>query len=92
MSYQRRIWCLVFPIALLALVMGTTLGMVWHHHVNSSADTCPICHLSHQAIEPTVANVHIYALVPTGTGPEPQHIGFTPSSIPRHIPARAPPA
>ena len=69
---QKRIWRLVFPIALLALVIGTTLGGVWHHHANFLADTCPICHLSHQAIEPPLASARVYILVPTGPGPEPQ--------------------
>jgi hypothetical protein len=90
-SDKKRIWCLIVPIALLALVMGTTLGMVWHHHVSSSPDNCPICHLNHQAIESSVASVRIYALVPTDGEPEAQPVNFVPSSIPRHIPPRAPP-
>jgi hypothetical protein len=83
---------MVVPIALLALLMCTTLGVVWHHHVTASPDTCPICHLDHLAIEPSVASVHVDLLVPTGIELEPQNISFTPNSSSRHIPARAPPA
>jgi hypothetical protein len=83
---------MVVPIALLALLMCTTLGMVWHHHVTTSPDTCPICHLGHLAIEPSVATVQTHVLVPTDIELEPQNISFTPDSSPRHIPARAPPA
>lgn len=92
MSDRKRLWRLVFPIALLALVIGTTFGMVWHDHAGSSPDTCPICHLNHQAIEPSVASIRVQALVPTGTDPEPQEISFVTSSSSRRIPARAPPA
>ncbi|HEV2709628.1 MAG TPA: hypothetical protein VGU67_05425 [Edaphobacter sp.] len=83
---------MIVPIALLALLMCTTLGTVWHHHVTTSPDTCPICHLSHLAIEPSVASVPVSVPAPTGMELEPQHISFTRNSSPRHIPARAPPA
>jgi hypothetical protein len=89
---QKRIWRTVLPIALLALVMGTTLGGVWHRHAISSPDACPICHLSHQAIEATPANARVYILAPTGPGPEPQHYRFILSPAAAHVPARAPPA
>ena len=92
MSDQRRIWSLVLPIAILALLLGTTAGMVWHHHMGAAPDNCPICHLSHQAIEPTIANVRVATLVPVGSGPEPQAVRLTPDSVPRDIPPRGPPA
>jgi hypothetical protein len=82
----------MFPLVLLALVIGTTLGTVWHDHVISSPDTCPICHLSHQAIEPSVVSIRVGALIPTGTHPEPQHISFNTSSAAQLIPPRGPPA
>src|SRR3984957_18990008 len=89
---QKRIWRMVLPIALLALVIGTTLGGVWHRHAISSPDACPICHLSHQAIEPTPASTCLYILVPTGPAPESQHYSFIVSPAAAHVPARAPPA
>lgn len=92
MSGQNRIWRLVLPIAILALLLGTTVGMVWHHHVGVSSDNCPICHLSHQAIEPAVASIRVATLVPTGNGPELQPINLPQASVPRDIPARGPPA
>jgi hypothetical protein len=91
-SGQKRIWDLVLPIALLALMIGTTVGEVWHYHANFSPGTCPICHVSHQAIEPPVASDRATILVPTGPGPEPQRYTFVPSLAERHIAARAPPA
>jgi hypothetical protein len=92
LSEQKQIWRTVLPIALLVLVIGTTLGGVWHRHAISSPDACPICHLSHQAIEPTLASTRVYILVPTGPGPEPQHYSSILNPAARHIPARAPPA
>ncbi len=91
-SDQKKIWRLMLPIALLALVLGTTLGEVWHHHANSLPDTCPICQLRHQAIEPPLTDARVYILVPTGPGPEPQLYNFAPSPVARHIPVRGPPA
>jgi hypothetical protein len=91
-SEQKRIWRTVLPIALLVLVIGTTLGGVWHRHAISSPDACPICHLSHQAIEPALASTRVYILVPTGPGPEPQHYSSVLNPAAGHIPARAPPA
>src|ERR1700679_3347245 len=92
MSDRRRLWRLTLSVALLALVIGaTTLGMVWHDHAISSPDTCPICHLSHQTIEPSVVSVRVYTPVATDTSPEPRHINFTSSSDLLRIPPRAPP-
>ncbi|MDW5265259.1 MULTISPECIES: hypothetical protein [Acidobacteriaceae] len=83
---------MVVPIALLALLMCTTLGMVWHHHVNTAPDNCPICHLSHLVVEPSVPAIHVSVLPSTGIGLEPLNIRFMVDSSPRNIPARAPPA
>jgi hypothetical protein len=93
MSDLKRIWRLTLPIAILALLLGTTLGMVWHHHqTESSADTCPICHLSHVVIEPIVADIQVHAPVPIGDALEQQLVRFAPNLFPRDVPARGPPA
>jgi hypothetical protein len=92
LSDQKRIWRTVLAIALLVLVIGTTLGGAWHRHANSSPDACPICHLSHDAIEPTVAGSRVYILVPSGPGPEPEQSSLVLRLATGHIPARAPPA
>jgi hypothetical protein len=91
-SGGKTIWRLVLPIALLALILGTTFGVVWHHHANSSPDNCPICHLSHQVLEPAPASARISILIPAGAAPEVQN--FDPVSIGarQQIAARAPPA
>jgi hypothetical protein len=92
MADQKQLWRLVLPVALLAFVLGTTFGRVWHHHANSSPETCPICHLSHQAIEAQSAGVRVITLVPKGPGPEPLRRSFTTIPAIQRIPARAPPA
>ena len=79
-------------MALLALVLGTTLSMVWDHHVDSSSDSCPICHLSHQAVDTPTATVRLAAPVTTDAGPEPLYLSSPSASAPRFIPARGPPA
>jgi hypothetical protein len=91
-SNRKSIWRLIIPIAILALVIGTTLGEVWHRHVNTSPETCPICHLSHQAVEPAVASVSAEILVPEGPGPEPLEAASAPRLVAPQLPARAPPA
>ena len=82
----------MIPVALVLLLMGTTLGVVWHHHATSSPDNCPICHLSHQAVEPAPANARVAVLVATGDAPEAQHLRFVRVLSARQLPPRAPPA
>ena len=89
---QLTVWRLVMPIALLALVIGTTLGEVWHRHVDTSPESCPICHLSHQAVEPATAAVRVEKLIPEGDGPEPLIAAVSTRLIAPELPARAPPA
>lgn len=88
---RKSAWYLVIPIAILALVIGTTLGEVWHRHVNTSPENCPICHLSHQAPEPAVATVRAEILVPEGPALESPKIAWLPRLAVRQLPARAPP-
>jgi hypothetical protein len=91
-SGRKTIWRLVLPIALLALILGTTFGVVWHHHATSSPDNCPICHLSHQALEPAPASARISILIPAGAAPEFQNFEAVLTGTSRQIAARAPPA
>jgi hypothetical protein len=89
MPDPKRTLRVVIPIALLALLLGSTLGAVWHHHANTSSDTCVLCHL---VIAPSVAGIGACVLVPKGAGPEPRYISFIARSDARQIPPRAPPA
>jgi len=91
-SVENSVKRLMIPIVLLALVIGTTLGSVWHRHLNSSPEACPICHLSHQAVEPAMLNVRAEILVPEGPAPEPQEIASLSRLVVPRLPARAPPA
>jgi len=88
MPDRKQIWRLVVPLALLVLVLGTMLGMVWHHHTSSS-DNCPLCHLT---FAPSLAGIRACILVPAGAGPAPRYISFIAPFAPRQVPARAPPA
>lgn len=90
-SDHCRLWRLVLPIALLALLLGTTAGVVWHHHAGLTSDNCPICHMSHQTVAPAVANVRMHRPVRTGASPEPQIAHLVEDSVPRDVPARGPP-
>lgn len=90
---RKSIWRLVIPIAVLALVIGTTLGDVSHRHdANTTSENCPICHLSHQAAEPAVASACTEILIPEGASPEPLDANSISCLIAPRIPARAPPA
>jgi hypothetical protein len=89
---RKSAWRLVTPIAVLALVIGMTLGEVWHRHANTSPETCPICHLSHQAVESAVPTVRAEIFVPKGPVPEPQEVASIPRFVAAQLPARAPPA
>jgi hypothetical protein len=92
MSDQKRICRLVLPIAILALVIGTTFGEVWHRHISSSPETCPICHMSNLAVELPLSNVRPFLLVPAVYRLEPQRFSFHSRPAILRIPARAPPA
>ncbi|HXQ25485.1 MAG TPA: hypothetical protein VN822_03665 [Candidatus Acidoferrales bacterium] len=92
MSEPKPIRYLVIPVALLALLLvGMTLGSVWHHHNGSSESTCPICHLNHQPIDRPVAADQAPTLALVAPTPEPQDTGLAPAPVFRPLPARAPP-
>jgi hypothetical protein len=93
MRKPKSIRYLVVPVALLALLLvGMTLGSVWHHHAGSADESnCPICHLSHQPIDrpAPVDQAPARALVePTLDPVDP---GPSPTLVVRRVPARAPP-
>ena len=89
MSEQKPVRCVVVPIVILLLVLGITFGMAWHHHADSSAAACPICHM---VITPLAAGIQAcWVPVPIGTVSEAIYMGAVARSVP-HLPARAPPA
>ncbi len=90
---QKPIRYMVVPVALLVLlVFSMTIGSVWHHHANSSESTCPICHLSHQPIERSVASVRTPTLAPVGPRLESREPNLSPTRVTERVPARAPPS
>jgi len=74
------------------LVAAMTLGGVGHRHLNSSDTNCPICHLTHQPIEPLLATDRSPALYPLGPRQEPEEYGCSPCPATGRVPARAPPS
>jgi hypothetical protein len=46
---------------LIVLVVATTMGMVWHHHDQCSADKCTLCHM---VIAPPSAVTEAIGLIP----------------------------
>jgi hypothetical protein len=92
MRKPRSIRYLAVPVALLALLLiGMTMGSVWHHHVGSSESSCPICHLSHQPIDRPLATNPAPALALVTPAPELRDAGLEPSPVVPRLPARAPP-
>jgi hypothetical protein len=74
------------------LVVATTTGSLWHHHADSKEASCPICHLSHQPIAPTLVADSTPDLTPLGKQPDVLEPADAPAPSLLHIPARAPPA
>jgi hypothetical protein len=46
MLSRLRAWYVILPIVLIAFLVATTMGMVWHHHAGGTADGCALCHLT----------------------------------------------
>ena len=45
MTDPTRIWRVIVSALLIALLLATTMGMVWHNHDQCSAGNCTLCHL-----------------------------------------------
>jgi hypothetical protein len=84
---------LAVAVTLLALMLvGMTLGSVWHHHaVSSDEANCSICHLSHQPIDRPAPVNETSALVIIEPALEIASPGAAPTQVVRRVPARAPP-
>lgn len=75
------------------LVIATTTGSLWHHHANANNEaSCPICHMSHSPIAPTLLADSAPDLAPLGRQPEVQEPADAPAPSIRRVPARAPPS
>ena len=80
------------PVVLLALlVLSMTIGSLWHHHAGSSEAACPICHLSHQSVEPPQTGDRTPALAVVEFYTEPHSVPFVAAQVDERVPARAPP-
>jgi hypothetical protein len=89
MFNQSRIWRVIVPVVLIAVVMATSFGMAWHDHDHCSSVQCALCHL---VTAPPIAAALVHAPVFTGAGPVPQSNQTVARLIARQVPARAPPA
>ena len=79
--------------ALLALLLiAASAGSIWHHHNHSSEFSCQVCHLGHQAVEPSLASERILAaeLVESLSASQDPIVRYGP--IFRRAPSRAPPS
>jgi len=89
MSRQKSVRCTVIPIVILLLILGIPFGMTLHHHVDSSAAACPICHM---VITPLAAGIQAWWVpVLVGTVSVALYTEPVARTLPR-LPARAPPA
>jgi hypothetical protein len=92
MPSRKPIRYLMVPAMLLALLVLTmALGAVWHHHSTSSCANCPICHLSHQPMERTLAGDRTPSLAPIEIQAQQYEPRFSPSPVIPCLAARAPP-
>jgi hypothetical protein len=94
MRKQTSIRWMALPIVLLlaVLLVGMTVGSVWHHHDSSASEaSCPICHLSHQPVNLSIAPDSTPAFALVAPTPEPRKASFAPKPVFRRVPARAPP-
>jgi hypothetical protein len=83
----------LIPLALLALLLvGMTLtSVIWHHHDGATEAGCPICHLSHQAIDRPAAVNQATTFARVAPAAEIRDAGLGSSPALRRVPARAPP-
>lgn len=85
----NRIWRVLVPVVLIAVVLATTMGMVCHDHHRCSADQCTLCHL---VIAPTVANTGVGELASAPAEYVVQSDFFISRFVADQISSRAPPA
>jgi hypothetical protein len=80
-------------VALLMLVLiASALGGAWHHHKGAFDANCCLCHVSHQAFEPSLAvSSQPVLAVLKGRHQEPAAPPFLTQPVARRLPARAPP-
>lgn len=93
MQRQKIIRFALVAVAILAVMLATTAGMVWHTHVHTSEANCVICHLSHQPITNALSfspALPIFAAV--GAQPEPEEVLAAQNPLIARVPTRAPPA
>jgi len=90
---KRPIRIALIAFAILAILLATTMGMVWHTHAHTSEANCVFCHLNHQPITnalsftPTLPD---FAMVRAQA--QSQESAVAPNPAFSRVPARAPPA
>ena len=83
-----RMWYVVLPVVLIAFLVATTIGIVWHHHAGSTSDGCTLCHL---AIAPIAPGPSVCGMVPDAADLVPGKDRFHSHFAADEMPARAPP-
>lgn len=93
MLHRKPIRFTLIAFAIVAVLLATTMGMVWHTHVHTSDANCVFCHLNHQPI--TNALSFAPALPKFGVvraQPQNQESIAAQNPVFSRVPARAPPA
>jgi hypothetical protein len=89
MLNRPQVWYVVLPVVLIAFLLATTMGMVWHHHAGGTADGCTLCHL---AFAPGPPDAGTYGLLPVAMGFTFLNECLVSRCVADEKPPRAPPA
>jgi hypothetical protein len=83
-----------FVLVMLAvlLVAAPLLAGVFHHHANSSDNTCPVCHFSHQPMDRPVAEHRLPSFEVVRDCPASVETRVIAAQAVLPLPSRAPPA
>ena len=88
MTDPTRIWRVIVSALLIALVLATAMGMVWHHNDQCSAGNCTLCHLVIASPAPVIGAIEL-VLVTAGYAVRENR--FDSSNSTSEKPPRAPP-
>ena len=89
MADRKQIWRVIVSALLIVLVLALTVGTVFHHHDQCSANSCTLCHL---AIAPPGAMIGATGLVAARAEHAVREKGFVSRCRANKIQPRAPPA
>lgn len=89
MLHERRV--LPALVLLLALVAGTAIGTLCHHHGQDPTADCAICHTGHAAVVEPGSSHWLPGFEPLGRSLLPEEPSSVTGPAARRTPSRAPP-